>query len=157
MLEGMGECLGIVNDYSLYLHARSCLMLCDPKACSPPVFSVHGIFQARILKYVVISSSKGFFPTLRSKSCLLPGRPIPYHWATRVASLSPLSVNRTTLCDPINHTVHRLPQARILDCVAVPISRGIFPTQGLNPGLLHCRQIFYQLSHKGSHFAFKQK
>ena len=26
----------------------------------------------------------------------------------------------------------------------------IFPTQGLNPGLLHCRQIFYQLSHKGS-------
>ena len=26
----------------------------------------------------------------------------------------------------------------------------IFPTQGLNPGLLHCRQILYQLSHKGS-------
>ena len=25
----------------------------------------------------------------------------------------------------------------------------IFPTQGLNPGLLHCRQILYQLSHKG--------
>ena len=27
---------------------------------------------------------------------------------------------------------------------------GIFPTQGLNPGLLHCRWILYQLSHKGS-------
>ena len=27
---------------------------------------------------------------------------------------------------------------------------GIFPSQGLNLGLLHCRQIFYQLSHKGS-------
>ena len=27
---------------------------------------------------------------------------------------------------------------------------GIFPSQGLNPGLLHCRQILYQLSHKGS-------
>ena len=26
----------------------------------------------------------------------------------------------------------------------------IFPTQGLNPGLLHCRQILSQLSHKGS-------
>ena len=26
----------------------------------------------------------------------------------------------------------------------------IFPTQGLNPGLLHCRQILYQLRHKGS-------
>ena len=27
---------------------------------------------------------------------------------------------------------------------------GIFPTQGSNPGLLHCRRILYQLSHKGS-------
>ena len=28
----------------------------------------------------------------------------------------------------------------------------IFPTQELNPGLLHCRWILYQLSHKGSLF-----
>ena len=28
--------------------------------------------------------------------------------------------------------------------------QGIFPTQGLNPGLLHCRWIFHQLSPKGS-------
>ena len=27
--------------------------------------------------------------------------------------------------------------------------QGIFPTQGSNPGLPHCRQILYQLSHKG--------
>ena len=27
---------------------------------------------------------------------------------------------------------------------------GIFPTQGSNPGLLHCRQSLYQLSHQGS-------
>ena len=26
----------------------------------------------------------------------------------------------------------------------------IFPTQGLNPGLPQCRQVLYQLSHKGS-------
>ena len=26
----------------------------------------------------------------------------------------------------------------------------IFPTQGSNPGLLHCRWILYQLSHRGS-------
>ena len=26
----------------------------------------------------------------------------------------------------------------------------IFPTQGLNPGLLYCRQIFYRLSHQES-------
>ena len=28
--------------------------------------------------------------------------------------------------------------------------QGIFPTQGSNPGLSHCRQILYQLSHQGS-------
>ena len=28
--------------------------------------------------------------------------------------------------------------------------QGIFPTHGSNPGLLHCRWILYQLSHKGS-------
>ena len=28
--------------------------------------------------------------------------------------------------------------------------QGIFPTQGLNPGLPHCRQILYRLSHQGS-------
>ena len=30
--------------------------------------------------------------------------------------------------------------------------QGIILTQGLNPGLLHCRQILYHLSHKGSPF-----
>ena len=29
---------------------------------------------------------------------------------------------------------------------------GIFPTQGANPGLPHCRQILYQLSYQGSPF-----
>ena len=31
--------------------------------------------------------------------------------------------------------------------------QGIFPTQGLNPGFPHCRQILYQLSHRGSPIA----
>ena len=30
--------------------------------------------------------------------------------------------------------------------------QGIFPTQGLNPSLPHCREILFQLSHKGSLF-----
>ena len=32
----------------------------------------------------------------------------------------------------------------------MPLYRGIFPTQGSNPGLLHCRWILYPLSHQGS-------
>ena len=40
-------------------------------------------------------------------------------------------------------------QARILQWVAVPFSRGSSQPRS-NPGLLHCRWIFYQLSHQGS-------
>ena len=37
----------------------SCLTLCSPMDCSPPGSSVHGIFQARILKRVALSFSRG--------------------------------------------------------------------------------------------------
>ena len=40
-------------------------------------------------------------------------------------------------------------QARILEWVVMPFSRGIFPTKESNPGLLHCRWILYHLSHQG--------
>ena len=33
---------------------------------------------------------------------------------------------------------------------SLSLLQGIFPTQGLNPGLPHCRRILYQLSHQGS-------
>ena len=33
---------------------------------------------------------------------------------------------------------------------SLSLLQGIFPTQGLNPDLLRCRRILYQLSHKGS-------
>ena len=33
---------------------------------------------------------------------------------------------------------------------SLSLLQGIFPTQGPNPGLLHCRQILYQLSHMGA-------
>ena len=33
---------------------------------------------------------------------------------------------------------------------SLSLLQGILPTQGSNPGLLHCGQILYQLSHKGS-------
>ena len=51
-----------------------------------------------------------------------------------------------TFCNPMDYTVHGILQVRILEWVA--FSQGIFPTQGSNSGLLHCRQILYQLSHK---------
>ena len=67
----------------------------------------------------------------------------------------------------LNHPVisdflwpHRLQPARLLyhgdppgkntgvGCHA--LLQGIFPAQGLNPGLLHCRQILHHMSHQGS-------
>ena len=49
-------------------------------------------------------------------------------------------------CSPPGSSVHGILQARILEWVAI-LSPGIFPTQGSNPGLPHCRWILYCLSH----------
>ena len=39
-----------------------CLILCDPMDCSLPGSSVHRIFQARILEWDAVSSSRGNLP-----------------------------------------------------------------------------------------------
>ena len=39
--------------------AKLCPTLCNPMDCSPPGSSVHGIFQARTLEWLAISSSRG--------------------------------------------------------------------------------------------------
>ena len=46
-------------------------------------------------------------------------------------------------------SVHGILQARILEWIAIPFSRGIFLTQGSNLGLLHCWWVLYCLSHQG--------
>ena len=51
-------------------------------------------------------------------------------------------------CSLPGSSVHGILQARILERVAIPLSRGIFSAQGLNPGILHCRQILFHLSHQ---------
>ena len=45
------------------LVAQLCPPLWDPMDCSAPHSSVHGILQARILKWVAISFSWGYFPS----------------------------------------------------------------------------------------------
>ena len=58
----------------VHVCAQLCLTLCNPKDCSLPAYSVHGISQASILKWVAISSSRGsFWP--RDGTHLLH-----YHW-----------------------------------------------------------------------------
>ena len=61
-----------------------------------------------------------------------------------------------TLCDlmdysPPGSSVHRDSPSKNTGVGCQALLQGIFPTQGLNPGLSHCRQILHCLSHQGSH------
>ena len=63
--------------------AQSCLTLCDPMDCSLPGSSVHGIFQARVLRWVAISFSRG---SSWSRGWTQVSRSVGSHfiiWATR--------------------------------------------------------------------------
>ena len=53
-------------------------------------------------------------------------------------------------CSLPGSSVHGILQDRILEWVSHSLLQRIFPTQGLNPGLPHCRWILYHLSHQGS-------
>ena len=68
-------------------------------------------------------------------------------------ALVPLSC--PTLCDPMDcsppgASVHGDSPGKNTRVGCHSLLQGIFPTQESNPGLLHCRQILYQLSHQGS-------
>ena len=60
-----------------------------------------------------------------------------------------------TLCNPVDcslpgSSVHGDSPGKntVVGCLA--LLQGIFPTQGSNSGLPHCRRILYHLSHQGS-------
>ena len=80
------------------LVAYLCPTLCDPKDCSLPDSSVHGILQARTLEWVAISSSRGSSPSrdrthISCVSCILegrfftavpPGKPVTWEWGKHI-------------------------------------------------------------------------
>ena len=54
-----------------------------------------------------------------------------------------------TLCDPMDYTLHGI-LGQNTGVGSRSLLQRIFPTQGSNPGLPHCRWILYQLSYKGN-------
>ena len=112
------------------LVAQSCLSLCDLLDCSWPGSSVPGIFQARILDWVAIPfSRRSSQPRDETQVSCIAGRFFTI-WAIREA---PYMFTRSEsesrsvclpLCDPMDYTVHGIFQARILERVAFPFSRG---------------------------------
>ena len=80
------------------LVAQLCLTLYDPVDCSPPVSSVHGIPQERILEWVAFPSPGDIpdpgiehgSPALQTDSlpCEVPGRPRLAHINSRLDGLA---------------------------------------------------------------------
>ena len=95
---------------------QSCPTLSDPMDCSPPGFSVHGIFQARVLEWGAIAFS--------AKPL---GKYIYFCMYAAAAAAAKLLQSCPTLCDPIfgsppDSPVHGILQARTLEWVAISFS-----------------------------------
>ena len=50
------QCMKVKSESEV---AQSCLTLSNPKDCSPPGSSIHGILQARVLEWVAMPFSRG--------------------------------------------------------------------------------------------------
>ena len=130
----------------------------DPVDCSLAVCSVHGIPQARTLEWVATPSSRRSshlkdWTHVSYVSCIL-------HWQVGFFTASATweaheseSESHSVLSDSLR--LHELyspwnSPGQTTGVCSLSLLQGIFPTQGSNRGLPHCRQILYQLSHKGS-------
>ena len=130
------------------LVTQSCPTLCNPTDCSPPGFSVHGIFQARILEWVAISFSRGSSKP-QKLNLGLPHCKQTLYCLSHQGSYPGLKPTSPTL------GAHSLPseppgKPKNTGVGSLSILQGIFPTQELNWDLLHCRWILYQLSYQES-------
>ena len=100
---------------------------------------------------------QGIFPIEGSNSCLLclqlwqtDSLPL-YHLGRPVDSLESESESRSVMSNTLQPYGLYSPwnsPGQNTGVGSLSLLQGLFPTQGQNPGLLHCRRILYQLSHK---------
>ena len=117
---------------------QSWLTLCNLRDYSPPGSSVHGIHQARILEWVAIPFSRGS-SRRRDWTCIstspalqadaLPSEPPGKPMYSSCVHHAQLLQSCPILHDPMDgslpgSSVHGVIQARILEWVAMPSSRG---------------------------------
>jgi len=72
----------LIIDYVLVI--QSCPTLCDPMDCSLPASSVHGIFQARILEWIVISFSRELAMFIIARTWKQPRCPSADEWIRKL-------------------------------------------------------------------------
>ena len=148
--------------------AQSFLTLCNPMDCSLPGSFDHGISQARVPEWVAISFCKKdpcktfkhfllhleiFFGILYLISLKIPHlivtRNLLWH-GQNIESEVKIVQSCPTLCNPMDYNSPWNSPGQNTAVGSCYLLQGIFPTQGSNPGLLHCRKIPYQLSYQGS-------
>ena len=133
---------------------------------SPPGSSVHGDSPGKNTGGGCLSLLQGIFPTQGSNLHLLG----LLHWqASSLPVVPPGKPKRKWSFSVVSDSLrpHGLQPARLLCPWDFPgkgtgvgchfLLQGIFPTQGSNLGLPHCRQTLYHLSHQGSHKATHYK
>ena len=122
--------------------SASCSVVSD--SLWPNDYTVHGILQAKVLEWVAFPFSRDLpnpgieprSPALQADSAdSLPAEPQAKPKNTGLGSLSQVSRHKGSL--------------RILEWVAYR-SSSRYSQPGTNQGLLHCRQILYQLSYQGT-------
>ena len=128
-----GSCYDLLESILQGLHwghfcclvTQSCLTVCNPMDYSPSGSSVHGILQARIVKWVAISSSRrSSWPRDQTwVSCI--GRWILYHWATREAPIGSITITHILLFGVLQFVSHFHEDLNIhLFCSTSELARG---------------------------------
>ena len=154
---------------------ESCLTLCDLMGPGLPSSSVHGMFQLRILEWIVMTSSRrsywprdwtcasciscitgGFFSCMLSSGISLSSA-CNFCLCTMICnvSLKWSKVKWKLLSGVWLFVTHGLyspwnSPGQNTSAGSLSFLQGIFSTWGSSPGLPHCRQILYKVSHKGS-------
>ena len=107
----------------LCLVTQLCLTLCNPTDCSPPGSSVHGVSAGK-------NTGVGCHALLQTISQPRDQTRCPALQADFGPSEPPGKPKNTGVG-------------------SLSLLQAIFPTQESNQGLLHCRQILYQLNYQG--------
>ena len=132
------------------LVTKPCRLFETPRT---PGSSVHGVSQARILEWVAISSSKTTTWNMKvTQSCLILCNPMArlLEWVAfpfSRGSSQPRDRTQVT-CIAGGFFIPAEPKRKPKNTGVGSLSflQQIFPAQGLNQSLLHCRWFLYQLS-----------
>ena len=116
--------------------------------CEPMDYSVHGIFQVRILDWVAFPFSRG---SSQPMDQIAGG--FFTSWTTRDALRllpNPGTEPRSSALWVDSSSAEPQRKPKNIGVGSLSLLQWIFLTQESNQGLLHCRGILYQLSYQGT-------